>query len=157
MLNPNVNAAPTAITSGTTNNVPAHVEEVKDWINGGSINRRLTQAQIDALSGTEKTIGVVVYNSTIGALQRWDGSEWRTHFEPRRGIVASAAGGYADVTFSPAFATAPVVMVTPVTTSTPGAGLNSVPYVVQSEVTASGMRIRGLSLTTGCHWVAFGV
>lgn len=76
MLNPNVNALPAAITSGTTNNVPAHIEEVKDAINNGSLLRRLSQAQIDALSGVTRPTGLIVENLTTGATQKWDGAKW---------------------------------------------------------------------------------
>ena len=76
MLNPNTNALPAAITGGTLNNVPAHIEEVKDAINGGSLLRRLSQAQIDALSGVTRPIGLIVENLTTGATQKWDGAKW---------------------------------------------------------------------------------
>lgn len=76
MINPNTNALPAAITGSTTNNVPAHIEELKDAINGGSLIRRLTQAQIDALSGVTRPIGLVVVNLTRGCPQMWTGSAW---------------------------------------------------------------------------------
>ena len=76
MINPNTNALPAAITGSTTNNVPAHLEEVKDAINGGSLLRRLSQAQIDALSGATRPTGLVVVNLTRGCPQMWTGSAW---------------------------------------------------------------------------------
>ena len=76
MINPNTNALPAAITAGTTNNVPAHIEELKDAINNGSLLRRLSQAQIDALSGVTRPIGLVVVNLTRGCQQMWTGAEW---------------------------------------------------------------------------------
>lgn len=76
MINPNTNALPTTITGGTLNNVPAHIEEVKDAINNGSLLRRLSQAQIDALSGVTRPIGLVVVNLTRGCPQMWTGSAW---------------------------------------------------------------------------------
>lgn len=73
----------------------------------------------------------------------------------RSGVITSAAAGYADVTFSPAFASAPAVVAVPALPA--GASSpNSVPYLKQDEVTASGARIRGLTLATGCYWIAVG-
>ena len=71
------------------------------------------------------------------------------------GTTAAAAGGYIDITFSPAFSAAPVMVVSPLYASNPGTP-NSTPYTVTSEVTASGARIRGLTMTAGCSWIAVG-
>lgn len=76
MLNPNVNALPTAITGGTTNNIPAHLEEVKDAINNGSLLRRLSQAQRDALSGDQRPVGLWIHNLTSGRAEQWTGAKW---------------------------------------------------------------------------------
>ena len=116
MLNPNVNALPTEITGGTTNNVPAHLEEVKDAINGGSLLRRLSQAQIDALSGATRPIGLSVENLTTGRTQKWDGARWVDLVDssgatfsgdltvskatPRIGLADPTAGGAAGFDFS---------------------------------------------------------
>ena len=69
----------------------------------------------------------------------------------QRGTVAPAAGGYVDVTFSPAFAATPIVVVSPLTDN---AIDTSVPRVIRAELTASGMRIRGLTNIVGASWIA---
>jgi hypothetical protein len=68
------------------------------------------------------------------------------------GTVASAAGGYADVSFSPAFAAPPVVVATANASGTFG----SPGYIYVASITTSGARIYGLSLTMGCEWIAVG-
>src|SRR5574343_1745540 len=70
----NVNGLNALPIGATANNVPAHIQLLKDDLNGGSIIRRLTGAQIAALSAPEKVPGVVVYNTTTGTLQVYNGS-----------------------------------------------------------------------------------
>ena len=70
----NVNGLNTLPIGATANNVPSHIQLLKDDLNGGSIIRRLTGAQIAALSAPEKVAGVVVYNTTTGTLQVYNGS-----------------------------------------------------------------------------------
>lgn len=65
----NVNALPALPVGSTANNVPGHLDLLKDAINAGSIIRRLSGAAIAALSGVELTAGTVVYNTTTGKLQ----------------------------------------------------------------------------------------
>lgn len=57
--------------------MPAHLQDLKDRINAGSLARRLTQAQIDSLPAGQKVIGVLVYNSTAQRFQAWDGATFR--------------------------------------------------------------------------------
>ena len=70
----NVNGLNALPIGATANNVPAHIQLLKDDLNGGSIIRRLTGAAIAALSAPEKVAGVVVYNTTTGTLQVYNGS-----------------------------------------------------------------------------------
>lgn len=70
----NVNGLNALPIGATANNVPAHIQLLKDDLNGGSIIRRLTGAQIAALTAPEKVAGVVVYNTTTGTLQVYNGS-----------------------------------------------------------------------------------
>ena len=85
-----VNALGAGDPAGTDpNNVPGDLQDLKDKINAGSILRRLTQAQIDALSATQKPVGVVVHNSTAGRLQRWDGAKWVTLLDSATNPVIS--------------------------------------------------------------------
>ena len=70
----NVNGLNALPIGATANNVPSHIQLLKDDLNGGSIIRRLTGAQIAALSAPEKVAGVVVYNTTTGTLQVYNGS-----------------------------------------------------------------------------------
>ena len=70
----NVNGLNALPIGATANNIPSHIQLLKDDLNGGSIIRRLTGAQIAALSAPEKVAGVVVYNTTTGTLQVYNGS-----------------------------------------------------------------------------------
>ena len=70
----NVNGLNALPIGATANNVPSHIQLLKDDLNGGSIIRRLTGAQIAALSAPEKVAGVVVYNTTTGTLQVYNGA-----------------------------------------------------------------------------------
>lgn len=70
----NVNGLNALPIGATANNIPAHIQLLKDDLNGGSIIRRLTGAAIAALSAPEKVAGVVVYNTTTGTLQVYNGS-----------------------------------------------------------------------------------
>jgi hypothetical protein len=72
---------------------------------------------------------------------------------PQRGYVTSAAGGYLDVVFSPAFSAPPVVVVTPLSSRIDLS--SSYPFIAYGELTATGVRIRGLGLSVGCSWVAY--
>lgn len=72
----NVNGLNALPFGATANNVPAHIQLLKDDLNGGSIIRRLTGAQIAALSAPEKVAGVVVYNTTTNKLQISDGTNF---------------------------------------------------------------------------------
>src|SRR5574343_438770 len=70
----NVNGLNALPIGATANDVPAHIQLLKDDLNGGSIIRRLTGAQIAALTAPQKPAGVVVYNTTTGTLQVYNGS-----------------------------------------------------------------------------------
>ena len=72
----NVNGLNALPIGATGNNVPAHIQLLKDDLNGGSIIRRLTGAQIAALTAPEKVAGVVVYNTTTNKHQAYNGSAW---------------------------------------------------------------------------------
>src|SRR5574343_1535016 len=72
----NVNGLNALPIGATANNVPAHIQLLKDDLNGGSIIRRLTGAQIAALTAPEKVAGVVVYNTTTNRLQISDGTNF---------------------------------------------------------------------------------
>ena len=72
----NVNGLNALPIGSTANNVPAHIQLLKDDLNGGSIIRRLTGAQIAALTAPEKVAGVVVYNTTTNKHQAYNGAAW---------------------------------------------------------------------------------
>ena len=72
----NVNGLNALPIGATANNIPSHIQLLKDDLNGGSIIRRLTGAQIAALSAPEKVAGVVVYNTTTLKLQVSNGSSF---------------------------------------------------------------------------------
>ena len=62
--------------SAEANNIPEDIGKVVTALEGGSFARRLTGAQIAALTGAQKTAGVLVYNTTTNRLQISDGSAW---------------------------------------------------------------------------------
>ena len=51
------------------NNIPTHVAALIAKLDSGSNLSRLTQAQIDALTGAQKPNGLTVFNTTRGVLQ----------------------------------------------------------------------------------------
>ena len=60
--------------SSEANNVPEDIGKVVTALEGGSLVKRLTQAQINALTSPQKPAGLVVYNTTTNKLQISDGS-----------------------------------------------------------------------------------
>ena len=62
---------------GDDNDSVAAVAAVIAALEGGSITRRLSQAQIDALTGPQKPAGVEIYNTTANVLQVSDGPAFR--------------------------------------------------------------------------------
>lgn len=71
----------------TSNNVPADLQALAAAIEAAPGIPALTQAQIDALSGGAKTAGWLVFNTTTGRLQRWNGSAWVVNIE--EGVATS--------------------------------------------------------------------
>ena len=63
---------------GDDNDSVAAIAAVIAALEGGSIIRRLSQAQIDALTGPQKPAGVEIYNITANVLQVSDGSAFRS-------------------------------------------------------------------------------
>jgi hypothetical protein len=61
---------------GDDNDSVAAITAVISALEGGSIIRRLSQAQIDALTGPQKPAGLVVYNTTAHVLQVSDGTSF---------------------------------------------------------------------------------
>ena len=62
--------------SAEANDVPEDIGKVVTALEGGSFARRLTGAQIAALTGAQKTAGVLVYNTTTNRLQISDGTNF---------------------------------------------------------------------------------
>lgn len=62
---------------GDDNDSVAAIAAIIAALEGGSITRRLSQAQIDALTGPQKPGGVEIYNTTANVLQVSDGSAFR--------------------------------------------------------------------------------
>lgn len=60
--------------SSEANNVPEDIGKVVTALEGGSIIRRLTGAQISALTAPQKPAGLVVYNTTTSKVQVSSGS-----------------------------------------------------------------------------------
>ena len=62
--------------SAEPNDTPEDIGKVVTALEGGSIVRRLTGAQIAALTAPQKPAGLVVYNTTTGKLQISDGTNF---------------------------------------------------------------------------------
>ena len=62
--------------SAEANNVPEDIGKVVTALEAGSLVRRLTGAQIAALTSPQKPAGLVVYNTTTGKLQISDGTNF---------------------------------------------------------------------------------
>ncbi len=60
--------------SAEANNVPEDIGKVVTALEGGSIVKRLTGAQISALTSPQKPAGLLVYNTTTGKLQISNGT-----------------------------------------------------------------------------------
>lgn len=63
--------------SSEANNVPEDIGKVVTALEGGSLAKRLTQTQIDALTTAQKPNGLIVFNTTTGYLQQSNGSTFR--------------------------------------------------------------------------------
>lgn len=63
--------------SSEANNVPEDIGKVVTALEAGSLVKRLTQTQIDALTTAQKPNGLVVFNTTTGYLQQSNGSTFR--------------------------------------------------------------------------------
>jgi hypothetical protein len=63
--------------SAEANNVPEDIGKVVTALEGGSIVKRLTSAQIAALTAPQKPAGLVVYNTTTSRLQVSDGTNFK--------------------------------------------------------------------------------
>jgi hypothetical protein len=62
--------------SAEANNIPEDIGKVVTALEGGSLVKRLTSAQIAALSSPQKPSGLVVFNTTTGKLQISDGTNF---------------------------------------------------------------------------------
>ena len=185
----NVNGLNALPIGATANNIPSHIQLLKDDLNGGSIIRRLTGAAIAALSAPEKVAGVVVYNTTTNKLQISDGTNFANvdaaallraggtmsgaiamGSNKITGLAKGTASGdamarqqvqsgevspftgpaYTTVSFSPAFASAPVVVACPTDAVTEGFWV--------ANVTASSARIYNARTAgpAGFTWIAVG-
>lgn len=62
--------------SAEANNIPEDIGKVVTALEGGSLGKRLTSAQIAALASPQKPSGLVVFNTTTGKLQISDGTNF---------------------------------------------------------------------------------
>lgn len=92
--------------SAEANNVPEDIGKVVTALEGGSIIKRLTSAQIAALTSPQKPAGLVVYNTTTNVLQISDGTsfadiDYATYAEMERPSgTQSIPAGPTTVTYS---------------------------------------------------------
>lgn len=93
--------------SAQANNIPTDLGNVVTALEGGSIVRRLTGAQISALTGPQKPAGLVVYNTTTNRAQISDGSTFADIHDDRATYVIGtrsttlslSAGAWTTVTY----------------------------------------------------------
>lgn len=81
-------------TAGDSVNVAGDIQSLAAAVDGTTV-RKLTQVQIDALSGAQKPAGLLVFNSTAGKLQISDGSTFADvgpRYAPQRVTRTSNAG-----------------------------------------------------------------
>jgi hypothetical protein len=76
--------------SSEANDVPEDIGKVVTALEGGSLVKRLTSAQIAALSSPQKPSGLVVFNTTTGKLQISDGTNFARHGRFTSGRPAQA-------------------------------------------------------------------
>ena len=175
--------------SAEANNVPEDIGKVVTALEAGSLVRRLTGAQIAALTSPQKPAGLLVYNTTTNKLQISDGTNFANvdaaallraggtmsgaiamGSNKITGLAKGTASGdamarqqvqsgevspftgpaYTTVSFSPAFASAPVVVACPTDAVTEGFWV--------ANVTASSARIYNARTAgpAGFTWIAVG-
>jgi hypothetical protein len=78
--------------SSEANDIPEDIGKVVTALEGGSIVRRLTGAQIAALTAPQKPAGLVVYNTTTGKLQISDGTNFANVGAPSYAIGTASSG-----------------------------------------------------------------
>lgn len=57
------------------------IQAIADWIDAEPGIHEYTTGERDALGAGAKPTGIVIYNSTTGRLERWNGSAWKTLVE----------------------------------------------------------------------------
>lgn len=100
-------------SAGDANNVPGDLLALANAIDGGSIIKRLSQAQIDALTTAQKPAGLVVYNQTAGQLQISNGASFLSILASVPRILAGTIvsnTATATLTFPAGFFTAPPIV-----------------------------------------------
>ena len=126
--------------SSEANNVSEDIGKVVTALEGGSIVRRLTGAQISALTVPQKPAGLLVYNTTTNRLMVSDGSSFINVAPLVR--AASISGNYTSGGITVAFASA-LPSVPTVTISCVPAVDSATPLTVMVYgVTASGFSMR---------------
>ena len=78
--------------SAEANNVPEDIGKVVTALEAGSLVKRLTGAQISALTSPQKPAGLVVYNTTTGTLQISNGTSFVDFWAARYYCTATQSG-----------------------------------------------------------------
>ena len=81
--------------SAEANNVPEDIGKVVTALEAGSLVKRLTGAQISALTSPQKPAGLVVYNTTTSRLQISDGSNFADLVDSHHFAVGTRASNQA--------------------------------------------------------------
>ena len=115
--------------SSQANNIPNDLGLVVTALEGGSLVKRLTQAQINALTSPQKPAGLVVFNTTTSRLQVSNGTSFADVGAPVYAVgertTAQSVGAGALATMTYTGETDPSSMLNPATgiVTLPSAGL----------------------------------
>ena len=92
--------------SSQANNIPNDLGLVVTALEGGSLVKRLTQAQINALTSPQKPAGLVVFNTTTSRLQVSNGTSFADVGAPvyavgeRTTPLTVSIGAWTDITYN---------------------------------------------------------
>ena len=144
--------------SAEANNVPEDIGKVVTALEAGSIVKRLTGAQIAALTSPQKPAGLVVYNTTTNKAQVSDGTTFWDVSSPRYAIgtrdSALTLAAYSETTITYTAETDPSSMLNTGTgiVTLPTAGLWEISGYVDTSATGGTSR---LTLYHGSTVVAY--
>lgn len=79
------------------NDVPGDIQRLAEWVDLRPGISTLTTVQRDALAGVELWTGRVIFNTTTGLLERWNGAAWTDDVAPQYLTPAEGDAAYQAV------------------------------------------------------------